>query len=81
VLRFEVAPETLALFRDAMNKLRRSGTPLDDDGALIRGLGFREVEVRRALADSGERGDDRDTNLERVVRDALTKLTAPRAHP
>src|SRR4051794_37017282 len=35
VLRFEVAPETLALFREAMNKLRRSGNPLDDDSALM----------------------------------------------
>jgi hypothetical protein len=35
VLRFEVAPETLALFREAMNKLRRGGTPLDDDSALM----------------------------------------------
>ncbi|HEX4339174.1 MAG TPA: hypothetical protein VH062_24875 [Polyangiaceae bacterium] len=35
VLRFEVAPETLALFREAMNKLKRSGTPLDDDSALM----------------------------------------------
>ena len=51
VLRFDVAPETLALFREALNKLRRGGTPLDDDSA-----------------------------LERVVRDALTKLTAPHAH-
>ncbi|HEX4341134.1 MAG TPA: hypothetical protein VH062_34735 [Polyangiaceae bacterium] len=34
VLRFEVAAETLALFREAMNKLKRSGTPLDDDSAL-----------------------------------------------
>jgi hypothetical protein len=35
VLRFEVAPETVALFREAMNKLKRSGTPLDDDSALM----------------------------------------------
>jgi hypothetical protein len=36
VLRFEVAPETLALFREAMNQLRRSsGTRLDDDSALL----------------------------------------------
>ncbi|HEX4334474.1 MAG TPA: hypothetical protein VH062_01095, partial [Polyangiaceae bacterium] len=35
VLRFEVAPETLALFREAMNKLKRSGTPLGDDSALM----------------------------------------------
>ena len=36
VLRFEVAPETLAVFREAMNRLRRgSGGPLDDDSALM----------------------------------------------
>ncbi len=36
VLRFEVAPETLALFREAMNRLRRdSGVTLDDDSALM----------------------------------------------
>jgi hypothetical protein len=36
VLRFEVAPETLALFREAMRALRRSsGQPLDDDSALL----------------------------------------------
>jgi len=36
VLRFEVASETLALFREAMNQLRRSsGTRLDDDSALL----------------------------------------------
>ena len=36
VLRFEVAAETLALFRDALNELRRrAGGPLDDDAALL----------------------------------------------
>jgi 5-methylcytosine-specific restriction endonuclease McrA len=36
VLRFEVAPETFALFREAMHALRRSsGQPLDDDSALL----------------------------------------------
>src|SRR3954470_19422203 len=36
VLRFEVAAETFALFRDALNELRRrAGEPLDDDGALL----------------------------------------------
>jgi 5-methylcytosine-specific restriction endonuclease McrA len=36
VLRFEVTPETLALFREAMNQLRRSsGSQLDDDSALM----------------------------------------------
>jgi hypothetical protein len=36
VLRFEVAAETLALVREALNKLRRSSTgQLDDDSALL----------------------------------------------
>ncbi|MEO8184883.1 MAG: hypothetical protein ABI895_39245, partial [Deltaproteobacteria bacterium] len=36
VLRFEVAAETFALFRDAMNELhRRAGATLDDDSALL----------------------------------------------
>jgi len=36
VLRFEVAPETFALFREAMTALRRSSdSALDDDGALL----------------------------------------------
>jgi hypothetical protein len=36
VLRFEVAPETFALFRDAMQQLRRSaGGRLDDDAVLL----------------------------------------------
>jgi 5-methylcytosine-specific restriction endonuclease McrA len=36
VLRFDVAAETLALFRDALNELRRrAGGPLDDDSALL----------------------------------------------
>ena len=47
--------------------------------AALRGLGFREGEVRRALADSCKRGDDPAMNIESVVRDALAKLTAPRA--
>jgi hypothetical protein len=47
--------------------------------AALRGLGFREGEVRRALAESCQRGDGREANIERVVRDALAKLTAPRA--
>jgi len=35
VLRFDVAAETFALFRDALNELRRrSGAALDDDSAL-----------------------------------------------
>ena len=48
--------------------------------AALRGLGFREIEVRRALIHSRKRGDNRETNIERVVRDALAKLSAPRAH-
>src|SRR4051812_23432709 len=36
VLRFDVVAETFALFRDALNELRRrAGAPLDDDGALL----------------------------------------------
>jgi len=36
VLRFEVAAETFALFRDALNELRRrAGAELDDDAALL----------------------------------------------
>jgi hypothetical protein len=36
VLRFEVAAETFALFRDALRELRRrAGTALDDDSALL----------------------------------------------
>jgi 5-methylcytosine-specific restriction endonuclease McrA len=36
VLRFEVAPETFALFRDALTELRRqAGAALDDDSALL----------------------------------------------
>jgi hypothetical protein len=35
-LRFDVAAETLAAFREAMSELRRrAGTPLDDDSALL----------------------------------------------
>src|SRR3954447_24740854 len=49
VLRFEVAPETLALFREAMNKLRRSGTPLDDDSALM-------LMARHVLGGPGDEG-------------------------
>ncbi len=48
--------------------------------AALRGLGFREREIRRALAESRKRGDDRPASIERVVRDALANLTAPRAH-
>jgi hypothetical protein len=49
VLRFEVAPETLALFREAMSKLRRSGTPLDDDSALM-------LMARHVLGGPGDEG-------------------------
>jgi 5-methylcytosine-specific restriction endonuclease McrA len=48
--------------------------------AALRGLGFREGEIRRALAESRKRGDDGQATIERVVRDALARLTAPRAH-
>jgi hypothetical protein len=48
--------------------------------AALRGLGFREGEIRRALTESRKRGDDRQANIERIVRDALARLTAPRAH-
>jgi len=46
----------------------------------LRGLGFREGEIRRALAESDARGADREGNIERVMRDALAKLTATRAY-
>jgi hypothetical protein len=49
VLRFDVAPETLALFREAMNKLARSGTPLDDDSALM-------LMARHVLGGPGDEG-------------------------
>ena len=48
--------------------------------AALRGLGFREGEIRRALAGSDERGSAREANIERVLRDALAKLTTPSAH-
>jgi hypothetical protein len=48
--------------------------------AALRGLGFREGEIRRALLDSRERGDEGETTLELVVRNALSKMTAPHPH-
>jgi Holliday junction resolvasome RuvABC DNA-binding subunit len=48
--------------------------------AALRRLGFREGEIRRALADPRKRSDDREADVERIIRDALAKLTAPRAH-
>jgi hypothetical protein len=48
--------------------------------AALRGLGFREGEIHRTLAESRRRGDYRDANIEQVVRDALARLTAPRPH-
>ena len=42
----------------------------------LRRLGFREGDIRRVLAGSCAR----EANIERVVRDALAKPTAPRAH-
>ena len=57
VLRFEVAAETLATFRHAMNELRKqSGEHLDDDSALLlmarHVLGSREALGSKDLADS-----------------------------
>jgi hypothetical protein len=50
VLRFEVAPETFALFRDAMRELRRSaGGSLDDDAVLL-------SMARQLLAGPGDEG-------------------------
>jgi hypothetical protein len=50
VLRFEVAPETFALFRDAMRELRRSaGGKLDDDAVLL-------SMAREVLAGPGDGG-------------------------
>jgi hypothetical protein len=50
VLRFEVAPETLALMREAMDKLRRSTFgPIDDDAALL-------LMARRVLGGSSDEG-------------------------
>ncbi|HEX4341533.1 MAG TPA: RuvA C-terminal domain-containing protein [Polyangiaceae bacterium] len=47
--------------------------------AALRGLGFREGEVRRALAESCELGVP-EMNLERVVRGALARLTPQPVH-
>jgi hypothetical protein len=50
VLRFEVSGETLAMFREAMAKLRRdSGGPLDDDAALL-------LMVRQVLGSPSDAG-------------------------
>lgn len=50
VLRFEVSPETLALFREAMSRLRRqSGSSLDDDAALL-------LMARHVLGGPGDDG-------------------------
>lgn len=50
VLRFEVAAETLALFREAMSQLRRcSGAPIDDDSALM-------LMARQVLGGPGDAG-------------------------
>jgi Holliday junction resolvasome RuvABC DNA-binding subunit len=43
--------------------------------AALRGLGFREGEVRRALAES-RKLEVPAMNIERIVRDALSRLTA-----
>jgi Holliday junction resolvasome RuvABC DNA-binding subunit len=47
--------------------------------AALRGLGFREGEVRRALAESCKLGVP-EMNIERVVRDTLARLTPVRAY-
>jgi Holliday junction resolvasome RuvABC DNA-binding subunit len=47
--------------------------------AALCGLGFREGEIRRALAASGKLALP-ETTLEHVVRDALARLTARCAH-
>jgi hypothetical protein len=49
VLRFEVAPETFALFREAMLALRRSSGGLNDDAILL-------SLARRVLASSSDEG-------------------------
>jgi hypothetical protein len=50
VLRFEVAPETFALFRDALRELRRlAGGGLDDDAVLL-------SMARQVLAGPGDEG-------------------------
>ena len=49
VLRFEVTSETLALFREAMSKLRRAGSPSDDDSALM-------LMARQVLGGPGDEG-------------------------
>jgi hypothetical protein len=50
VLRFEVAPETFALFRDALRELRRAaGGGLDDDAVLL-------AMARQVLAGPGDEG-------------------------
>jgi Holliday junction resolvasome RuvABC DNA-binding subunit len=46
----------------------------------LRGLGFREGEIRRALAESRKRSDDRQASIESVVRDALAELTPLRTN-
>ena len=47
--------------------------------AALRGLGFREGEIRRALAESCKLAVT-EMKIERVLRDALGRLTPPRAH-
>ncbi len=47
--------------------------------AALRGLGFREGEVRRALVESCKLAVP-EMNIERILLDALARLTAPRAH-
>jgi hypothetical protein len=47
--------------------------------AALRGLGFREGDVRRVLAEEGHDADGRDESLESVLRSALARLTDARA--
>jgi hypothetical protein len=48
--------------------------------AALRGLGFREKEVRAALATLCARPELRETTAERLLRAALAELTPGRAH-
>jgi RuvA, C-terminal domain len=47
--------------------------------AALRGLGFRERDVHRVLAEEAHDADGRDQNLESVLRSALARLTDARA--
>ena len=84
VLRFEVAAETLATFRHAMNELRKqSGEHLDDDSALLlmarHVLGSREALGSKDLADSQDLADSKDLADSRKPTDGRTGADAGRA--